>query len=287
MPIQVRCSGCEGVFRVPDKGAGKKVKCPKCSSVIQVPAAESVETTAPAEAEKQPAPKKTAAAPQPKSTSDQWYVKTADGETYGPVEKSDLDDWVVEGRVDEQDQLLQEGTDQWQWANDVYPDLAGEPLAEPGVAQQPIAEDPLGVAGDPLGVAGGELLDEPIPDEPIAEVPIPDEPAPTLPAAPTTQTIQPQQAPAQPVASVPAQSAPIPSGEQSDRRRKTAGLLGIFLCLFASHQFYLGNVGRGVFQAFLSLCTVGIGSIWSLIEGILILAGKINTDSQGRRLRDD
>ena len=36
MGIIVQCSGCGGKFHVPDKSAGKQVKCRKCANVIQV-----------------------------------------------------------------------------------------------------------------------------------------------------------------------------------------------------------------------------------------------------------
>lgn len=36
MPIMVQCSGCGGKFRAPDEAAGKRVKCPKCSAMIEV-----------------------------------------------------------------------------------------------------------------------------------------------------------------------------------------------------------------------------------------------------------
>jgi hypothetical protein len=36
MPIAVQCSGCGGRFRAPDEAAGKRVKCPKCSALIEV-----------------------------------------------------------------------------------------------------------------------------------------------------------------------------------------------------------------------------------------------------------
>jgi len=36
MPIGVQCSGCGGKFRAPDALAGKRVKCPKCSALIEV-----------------------------------------------------------------------------------------------------------------------------------------------------------------------------------------------------------------------------------------------------------
>jgi len=36
MPIVVQCSGCGSKFRAPDEAAGKRVKCPKCSAMIEV-----------------------------------------------------------------------------------------------------------------------------------------------------------------------------------------------------------------------------------------------------------
>ena len=39
MPIVIQCSGCQRRFRAPDKAAGKRVQCPKCSTVFQVPIA--------------------------------------------------------------------------------------------------------------------------------------------------------------------------------------------------------------------------------------------------------
>ena len=37
MPVQVQCGNCGGKFRAPDEALGKRVKCPKCSGVIEVP----------------------------------------------------------------------------------------------------------------------------------------------------------------------------------------------------------------------------------------------------------
>ena len=110
MPIEVTCGSCNRRLRVPDKTAGKKIKCPKCQGVIQVP------DTAPAEAAV-PAMAATQAA------AEAWYVKTDDGEDYGPVGRGELDQWAAEGRLNADCQLLLEGGEQWQWASDVYPDL--------------------------------------------------------------------------------------------------------------------------------------------------------------------
>ncbi len=93
------------------------------------------------------------------------------------------------------------------------------------------------------------------------------------------------------------QPAPTPLGQYSappvlapfdERKSKlTAGLLGIFLGGLGVHRFYLGYTTIGVVQIIVTICTFGIGSIWGLIEGILIIAGTtITTDAQGRPFKD-
>ena len=68
------------------------------------------------------------------------------------------------------------------------------------------------------------------------------------------------------------------------KSKLVAGLLGIFLGGLGIHNFYLGYIGKGIAQIFLSC--LGIGQIWGLIEGILILCGTINTDANGVPLQD-
>ena len=75
-----------------------------------------------------------------------------------------------------------------------------------------------------------------------------------------------------------------PSGEL--KSKIAAGLLGIFLGGLGVHRFYLGYVGIGIAQIAVTLVTCGVGSIWGLIEGIMILTGGINQDAEGRPLKD-
>ena len=80
------------------------------------------------------------------------------------------------------------------------------------------------------------------------------------------------------------------------KSKMAAGLLGIFLGAFGVHNFYLGYTKKAVIQL---VCTIvgfllscfGIGvlvvvgiEVWCLIEGIMILCGKIDTDGQGNPL---
>ena len=43
MPITIQCPQCDNKLKVADTSAGKKVRCPACSAVISVPAAEESE----------------------------------------------------------------------------------------------------------------------------------------------------------------------------------------------------------------------------------------------------
>ena len=70
------------------------------------------------------------------------------------------------------------------------------------------------------------------------------------------------------------------------KSKLTAGLLGIFLGWAGVHNFYLGYTGKAVIQLILYFVTCGLASLWGLIEGILILCGKIDKDGKGNKLAD-
>ncbi len=83
---------------------------------------------------------------------------------------------------------------------------------------------------------------------------------------------------------------------QNAKSKVAAGLLGIFLGCFGVHNFYLGYTGKAVTQLVLTiigfvLSCILIGvlfvmatSIWGLMEGIMILCGKIDVDANGVKL---
>ena len=68
----------------------------------------------------------------------------------------------------------------------------------------------------------------------------------------------------------------------------TAGLLGIFLGAFGVHNFYLGFTGKAVAQLLITLLSCfflsPVSGIWGLIEGIMLLCGKVTTDGKGNTL---
>ncbi len=101
MPIALHCKDCDSDFHVKDELVGKTIRCPKCNeATIRVP------NLVPA-----------------KHARDQWKFKGLDGQEYGPVSKQDLDQWVTEGRVNEQTQIQAPGQSQWQSAASFYPSL--------------------------------------------------------------------------------------------------------------------------------------------------------------------
>jgi hypothetical protein len=71
----------------------------------------------------------------------------------------------------------------------------------------------------------------------------------------------------------------------SDKSKLVAGLLQIFIGTFGVGRFYLGYTNIAIFQILATWLTCGVGALWPLIDGIMILMGNV-PDAQGRTLRD-
>ena len=69
----------------------------------------------------------------------------------------------------------------------------------------------------------------------------------------------------------------------SDKSKIVAGLLQIFLP-FGIGRFYIGDTKIGVIQLIVTVLTCGIGGLWSIIDGIIMLATD-SKDAQGYMLR--
>ncbi|WP_199434899.1 DUF1707 domain-containing protein [Qaidamihabitans albus] len=95
-------------------------------------------------------------------------------------------------------------------------------------------------------------------------------------------------APAQPAQPYPyapaAQPAPAYPAVVSDRSKTIAGVLQIVVPLGIG-RFYTGHTGMAVAQLLCTLLTFGVGAVWPLIDGILLLING-GRDPQGRPLRD-
>lgn len=104
--------------------------------------------------------------------------------------------------------------------------------------------------------------------------------------APEAATAAPIAAPAPMAPAAAAGPVRDPNAPMSDKSRMTAGLLGIFLGGFGVHNFYLGYTNKAVIQIVVTVLTCGLGSLWGIYEGIMILTGNeaFQYDSDGRRL---
>ncbi|WNI16964.1 TM2 domain-containing protein [Actinacidiphila sp. ITFR-21] len=67
----------------------------------------------------------------------------------------------------------------------------------------------------------------------------------------------------------------------SEKSKVTAGVLQLLLGGFGVGRFYTGHTGMALAQLF----TCGGCGVWALIDGIMLLAGKDQTDAEGRVLR--
>jgi Domain of unknown function (DUF1707)/TM2 domain len=90
----------------------------------------------------------------------------------------------------------------------------------------------------------------------------------------------PMQPGAAPTAFVPVSLQP---GGLSDKSKVVAGVLQILLP-FGVGRFYTGHSGLAVTQLLVVLVTCGVGAIWPIIDGIVLLVSG-GTDSYGRQLQ--
>lgn len=125
MSIEFLCH-CGQKLRVPDEHAGKIARCPQCQAELPVPraagpAANPFAPSSPRSEERvQPLP----SLGTPFGREPSWYIKTPDGERHGPLTKAELEGWRGAGRLNHNCELLQDGWEQWKWADEVFPELA-------------------------------------------------------------------------------------------------------------------------------------------------------------------
>ncbi len=122
MPIETTCPGCGRKLQVGEEHAGKQARCPLCNEIYSVPspAGEAAATTAGS------------------ADSGQWRMRTPEGQTYGPVSKSDLDAWVEEGRVSSDCMLSSDVNTSWLHADTVYPALSEARKPTPVAPSRPV-----------------------------------------------------------------------------------------------------------------------------------------------------
>lgn len=86
----------------------------------------------------------------------------------------------------------------------------------------------------------------------------------------------------------PRQEQPTPTANDPwARSNLVAGILALVLGVFGAHRFYLGYTGVGVAMILVCIFTAGIGIVWPIVEGLMILSGAehFRRDATGRPLR--
>ncbi len=101
-PIQIACPHCDQNLKIAHVTAGKQVRCPQCHGFIRVPEDAGLQSDDPT----------------------LWMVRAEGGKIYGPVSRSELEQWVNEGRVHAQCHISAESAQQWIWAAEMFPHLA-------------------------------------------------------------------------------------------------------------------------------------------------------------------
>ena len=133
MPIETDCPGCARRLRVDEAYAGRQARCPICSQIYTVPLAAAPQAAAPVGAAAQsgyassygPSSNASAVAPSaysPSGDTANWWLRTPEGKSYGPVAKVVMNGWVAEGRVTS-DCMLRRADAAWEPADRHYPNL--------------------------------------------------------------------------------------------------------------------------------------------------------------------
>ncbi len=71
----------------------------------------------------------------------------------------------------------------------------------------------------------------------------------------------------------------------SHRSKVVAGVLQICLGGLGIGRFYTGHVGIAIAQIAVTFVTCGLGALWPLIDGIMLLVGDSPRDADGKPLR--
>jgi len=75
---------------------------------------------------------------------------------------------------------------------------------------------------------------------------------------------------------------PVFATVRSDKSRTAGGVLQLIIP--GVGRMYLGYTAIGVLQLILTPC--GVGWLWSIIDGVIILAGGFRMDGYGRQLNE-
>jgi hypothetical protein len=120
MAIETKCPGCQRTLRVGNEHAGKQARCPMCNTIYVVAGGETSESQPPAS-----------------KPDDPWYMKTPEGQVFGPVNRAELERWLAEGRISAECELRTRENQEWRPADEYFGVLST--AARPRTEQHPAA----------------------------------------------------------------------------------------------------------------------------------------------------
>ncbi len=191
-----------------------------------------------------------------------WYYIGHYGQL-GPLSHDQIEELVRDGVIERQTYVWREGMPNWLPAGEVL-DLQRSFISNTISSPPPIPTAPP--------------VSQPPSRPSIPSAPYAPPPAPTF--TPNAQPMQPIM-PSYNFAPAPMYS-PTAFLPVSDRSRVLAGVLNIVLP--GVGRMYLGYVAQGVVQL-LTTVFCGVGYIWALVDGILMLTGHTKIDGYGRVLQ--
>lgn len=180
----------------------------------------------------------------------EWYYIGHYGQL-GPLTRDQIDELVEGGVIDRDTYIWKSGMSDWLPAADVKELAESFRKAEPfSIPPPPPQARPTATVAPPSPTGYGFAQPQPL----------------------VPYSLDPHRAPT---------FAPLAEG-MSDKSRVLAGVLQLLIPGIG--RIYLGYSAIGVLQLVLSLC--GVGWVWSLIDGVVILANGLRYDGYGRLLPD-
>lgn len=101
--LDIRCPQCGAEYTVGGDLAGHRVKCAHCEERFEIEGLAGEGDGVP--------------------EGRTWRFRMPGGQGFGPLSKYELDEYLFEGILTADCQILQEGDESWQWAGEVYPEV--------------------------------------------------------------------------------------------------------------------------------------------------------------------
>lgn len=148
MPIKIACPKCTKQYNVPDTASGKMCKCPQCGTARAVESGNVPRRT-------RQAPAVAAPGSAGSNNDAMYFLKTEDGQSFGPVNMQRLDEWFHDGRITAGCHIVNQSTLHTCKASDLYPQLDQSNAANPFAAAA--IDSPLGMGNPRTGGADDGL----------------------------------------------------------------------------------------------------------------------------------